>query len=85
LPPLGYSKPDPIIEYEICDTEVNDGIEQAPDGNLEAYLQIQNKSDQELKESRLLIVDDEPYNIDGLKIILQCATDHIPSFRGPKF
>ena len=69
LPPIGYSNPQPL-EQEICDTEVNDGIEQAQSGNLEAYLQIQSKQDHEIKSTRLLIVDDEPYNLDALKIIL---------------
>ena len=27
-----------------------------------------------------MIVDDEPYNIDAIKIVLQCATADIPSF-----
>lgn len=30
--------------------------------------------------SRVLIVDDEPYNIDALKIVLQCATADISNF-----
>ena len=29
---------------------------------------------------RVMIVDDEPYNIDAIKIVLQCATADIPSF-----
>ena len=32
-----------------------------------------------------MIVDDEPYNIDALKIVLQCATMHMPTLSGPKF
>lgn len=27
-----------------------------------------------------MIVDDEPFNLDALKIILQCATADLPSF-----
>ena len=27
-----------------------------------------------------MIVDDEPYNIDAIKIVLQCATADIPNF-----
>ena len=30
--------------------------------------------------SRILIVDDEPYNLDSLKVIVQCATAHLPKF-----
>ena len=30
--------------------------------------------------SRILIVDDEPFNLDSLKIIVQCATAHLPNF-----
>lgn len=29
---------------------------------------------------RVMIVDDEPFNLDALKIILQCATADIPHF-----
>jgi len=29
---------------------------------------------------RVMIVDDEPFNLDALKIILQCATADIPNF-----
>ena len=31
-------------------------------------------------QERILIVDDEPYNIDALRIILQCATADRPNF-----
>ena len=29
---------------------------------------------------RVMIVDDEPFNLDALKIILQCATADVPAF-----
>ena len=30
--------------------------------------------------SRILIVDDEPFNIDSIKVILQCALAHFKGF-----
>jgi len=32
------------------------------------------ESEEVIKYDRILIVDDEPYNIDSLKVIAQCAT-----------
>ena len=31
-------------------------------------------------QPRILIVDDEPFNLDALKIIVQCSTAHLPNF-----
>lgn len=36
-------------------------------------------SKQDIEEDRILIVDDEPYNIDSLKVIVQCATFDRPN------
>ena len=33
-----------------------------------------------IKNDRVLIVDDEPYNIDSLKVIVQCATFETKNF-----
>ena len=35
----------------------------------------------EIVQERILVVDDEPYNIDALRIILQCATADKPNFK----
>ena len=35
---------------------------------------------EENKRFRILVVDDEPFNVDALKINLQCATVAIPNF-----
>lgn len=34
----------------------------------------------DIKADRVMIVDDEPFNVDAMKIILQCATAERPGF-----
>ena len=38
-----------------------------------------------LNRAKVLLVDDEPYNIDALKIVVQCSTTHLDSFKGENF
>ena len=41
--------------------------------------QIQEESNV-LETDRVMIVDDEPFNLDSLKIVLQCATIQVQNF-----
>lgn len=50
-----------------------------PKGNFEEIINdLEDKPN--LTKDRCLIVDDEPFNIDSLKICLQCATVDVPNF-----
>ena len=39
------------------------------------------ENEEEIKLDRVMIVDDEPYNIDALKVIVQCASFDKPDFK----
>jgi len=39
-----------------------------------------NRTDSLVLQDRILIVDDEPFNIDAIKIVTQCATSHLKNF-----
>jgi len=42
---------------------------------------VDTQVEDEIKHDRVLIVDDDPHNVDALKIGLQCATADIAHFR----
>lgn len=53
-------------------------IQGRKDGTIKHEINIDSSSS--LEKNRCLIVDDEPFNIDALRITLQCATAEIANF-----
>jgi CheY-like chemotaxis protein len=54
-------------------------IQGKKDGTIKHEINIESGST--LEKNRCLIVDDEPFNIDALRITLQCATAEVPKQR----
>ena len=48
---------------------------------IEHEINIVESKAEDLKHDRIMIVDDEPYNIDALKVVVQCATFDKPNFK----
>ena len=82
LPAIGVQK-SKKIEFEIFDDEILDDDEERTANKINAgpYPDIKTL----IETARVLLVDDEPYNIDALKIVLQCSTSHLDSFKGENF
>jgi CheY-like chemotaxis protein len=53
-------------------------IQGKKDGTIKHEINIESVST--LEKNRCLIVDDEPFNIDALRITLQCATAEVANF-----
>jgi len=56
---------------------------QAQAGKIDHEINIDSETVREgdtITQPRILIVDDEPFNLDALKIIVQCSTAHLPKF-----
>jgi len=49
-------------------------------GKIEHEINIY-ESAEVVEKDRIMIVDDEPYNIDSIKVIVQCATFDIPNLK----
>ena len=47
--------------------------------NLDTIVDDKNDSNPRLP-TRILIVDDEPFNVNGIKVIVQCLTANIKGF-----